>query len=64
MGSARVELEFAHGADINEILIRVNNALSRVSNYPENVGGTESQRHVLFQCEFYVFSHHAAGRQS
>ena len=36
-GSARIELEFAHGADINEVLIRVNNALSRVSNYPENV---------------------------
>ena len=36
-GEARVELEFAHGADINEILIRVNNALSRVSGYPENV---------------------------
>ena len=36
-GRARVELEFAHGADINEVLIRVNNALSRVSSYPENV---------------------------
>ena len=36
-GRARVELEFAHGADINEVLIRVNNALSRVSAYPENV---------------------------
>ena len=37
MGSGRVELEFAHGADINEVLIRVNNALARVSGYPENV---------------------------
>ena len=36
-GSARVQLEFAHGTDINEVLIRVSNALSRVSRYPENV---------------------------
>ncbi|MGR9107783.1 MAG: efflux RND transporter permease subunit [Gammaproteobacteria bacterium] len=36
-GSASIELEFPHGTDINEILIRVNNALTRVSGYPENV---------------------------
>jgi multidrug efflux pump subunit AcrB len=29
-GSARIELEFPHGVDINEMLIRVNNALSQV----------------------------------
>lgn len=36
-GSAEVELEFPFGTDITEMLIRVNNALSQVPSYPENV---------------------------
>ena len=36
-GEASIELEFPFGVDINEALIRVNNALSQVSSYPENV---------------------------
>jgi len=36
-GSAEIELEFPHGIDINDALIRVNNALSQVPSYPENV---------------------------
>ena len=36
-GSATIELEFALGSDLNEVLIRVNNALSQVPDYPENV---------------------------
>ncbi|MCF7733960.1 MAG: efflux RND transporter permease subunit [Akkermansiaceae bacterium] len=36
-GRARVELEFPFGTDINEALLRVNNALSQVPSYPENV---------------------------
>jgi len=36
-GEARIELEFPHGTDINEALIRVNNALAQVPSYPENV---------------------------
>ncbi|MBA1273374.1 efflux RND transporter permease subunit [Stutzerimonas azotifigens] len=36
-GQATIELEFPYGADINEALIRTNNALSQVSGYPENV---------------------------
>ncbi len=36
-GSAEIELEFPHGTDITEMLIRVNNALSQVPSYPENV---------------------------
>ncbi len=36
-GSAQVELEFPFGMDINDALIRVNNALSQMSTYPENV---------------------------
>lgn len=36
-GEATIELEFPFGTDINEALIRVNNALSQVPGYPENV---------------------------
>ena len=36
-GRAEIELEFGSGTDINEVLIRVNNALSQVPSYPENV---------------------------
>jgi multidrug efflux pump subunit AcrB len=36
-GEASIELEFPFGVDINEALIRTNNALSQVSGYPENV---------------------------
>ena len=36
-GMANIELEFPFGVDINEVLIRVNNALSQVPSYPENV---------------------------
>ena len=35
--NARVELQFPYGVDITEMLIRVSNALSQVSSYPENV---------------------------
>lgn len=37
MGEATVELEFPFGVDANDALIRVNNALSQVPSYPENV---------------------------
>ncbi len=36
-GVAQVQLEFPFGTDITEMLIRVNNALSQVPSYPENV---------------------------
>ncbi|MBA1146162.1 efflux RND transporter permease subunit [Ectothiorhodospiraceae bacterium WFHF3C12] len=36
-GQAEIELEFPFGVDLNETLIRVNNALSQVPSYPENV---------------------------
>lgn len=36
-GSAEIELEFPFGVDITETLIRVNNALSQVPDYPRNV---------------------------
>ncbi|KGJ95563.1 efflux RND transporter permease subunit [Colwellia psychrerythraea] len=37
MGTARIQLEFPFGVDANDALIRVNNALSQVPAYPENV---------------------------
>ena len=36
-GSASIDLEFPFGINIDEALIRVSNALSQVSGYPENV---------------------------
>ncbi|MGD8567626.1 MAG: efflux RND transporter permease subunit [Gammaproteobacteria bacterium] len=36
-GRAFVELEFPFGIDLNETLIRINNALSQVPSYPNNV---------------------------
>ena len=36
-GGAEVELEFPFGTDPNEALLEVNNALSQVPSYPENV---------------------------
>lgn len=36
-GGAAIELEFPFHIDLNETLIRVNNALSQVPSYPENV---------------------------
>ena len=36
-GRAEIELEFPFGIDVTEALIRVNNALSQVASYPENV---------------------------
>lgn len=36
-GTAEIELEFPFGVDINEMLIRVSNALTQVPSYPENV---------------------------
>jgi multidrug efflux pump subunit AcrB len=36
-GKATIELEFSYNTDINDVLVRVNNALSQVTAYPENV---------------------------
>ena len=36
-GRARIELEFPYNIDLNETMIRINNALSQVPSYPENV---------------------------
>ncbi|RLQ23362.1 efflux RND transporter permease subunit [Seongchinamella sediminis] len=36
-GSASIELEFPLGTDMTDMMIRVNNSLSQVPSYPENV---------------------------
>ena len=36
-GSARIELEFPFGIDMNDTLINISNALSQVPSYPNNV---------------------------
>jgi multidrug efflux pump subunit AcrB len=36
-GEARIEMEFPYDIDLNETLIRTNNALSQVPSYPEDV---------------------------
>jgi len=36
-GNASIQLEFPLGTDITDMMIRVNNALSQVPSYPENV---------------------------
>jgi multidrug efflux pump subunit AcrB len=37
MGRAEIELEFPFGTNIDEVLIRIQNALTQVPDYPENV---------------------------
>ncbi len=37
MGRAEIEIEFPYGTDIDDVLVRVNNALTQVPSYPENV---------------------------
>ena len=36
-GGANIELEFPASADVTDMMVRVNNALSQVARYPENV---------------------------
>lgn len=55
-GSAQIELEFPFGVDINEALIRVNNALSQVPGYPENVDEPSLEASSFSQNSFMFFS--------
>ena len=54
-GSASIQLEFPFGTDINEALIRVNNALSQVPNYPENVDEPRLDASSFSQNAFMFF---------
>jgi multidrug efflux pump subunit AcrB len=54
-GRAQIELEFPFGTDITEALIRVNNALSQVSSYPENVDEPRLEASSFSQNSFMYF---------
>ncbi|MBY6204891.1 efflux RND transporter permease subunit [Halomonas denitrificans] len=54
-GRARIDLEFPFGVDINEALIRVNNALSQVPDYPENVDEPSLEASSFSQNSFMYF---------
>ncbi|MEM1080378.1 MAG: efflux RND transporter permease subunit [Pseudomonadota bacterium] len=54
-GSAQIELEFPFGVDITEALIRVNNALSQVPAYPENVDEPRVDASSFSQNAFMFF---------
>ena len=54
-GRAQIELEFPFGVDINEALIRVNNALSQVPDYPENVDEPSLDASSFSQNSFMYF---------
>ncbi len=55
-GRAEVELEFPFGTDITEMLIRVNNALSQVPSYPENVDEPRIYANSFSSNSFMFFS--------
>lgn len=54
-GRAEIELEFPFGTDINEAMIRVNNALSQVPSYPENVDEPRLEASSFSQNSFMYF---------
>lgn len=56
MGSASIELEFSPGVEINDALIRVNNALSQVPGYPENVDEPSIEASSFSDNAFMYFS--------
>lgn len=54
--SAEIELEFPLGVDMNEVLILVNNALSQVPSYPENVDEPRINTSSVSDNPFMFFS--------
>lgn len=54
--SAEIELEFPFGTDITEMMIRVNNALSQVPSYPENVDEPSIYANSFSSNSFMFFS--------
>ncbi len=55
-GAATIELEFPHGADINNALLEVNNALTQVPGYPENVDEPQITASSFSSNSFMYFS--------
>ncbi len=57
-GSANIELEFPLGVDVTQMMIRVNNALSQVPSYPENVDEPQIFASSFSSNSFMFFSVH------
>lgn len=55
-GSASIDLEFPAGTDITEMMVRVNNALSQVPSYPENVDEPNIRASSFSSNSFMFFS--------
>jgi multidrug efflux pump subunit AcrB len=55
-GSAQIELEFPFGTNVTEMMIRVNNALSQVPSYPENVNEPRIYANSFSSNAFMFFS--------
>ncbi len=55
-GMAEVELEFLPGTDVQEVLIRVNNALAQVPRYPENVDQPRIATSSASEASFLYYS--------
>jgi multidrug efflux pump subunit AcrB len=55
-GQAEIELEFPFGTDMTEMQIRVNNALSQVQGYPENVDEPRIYANSFSSNAFMFFS--------
>lgn len=55
-GSAEIELEFPYSISIEEALLNVNNALSQVSGYPENVQEPSIKAEAFSSNSFMYFS--------
>ncbi|WP_420465894.1 efflux RND transporter permease subunit [Panacagrimonas sp.] len=55
-GNADIELEFPFGTDITQALLEVNNALSQVPTYPENVDEPRVSATSFSQNAFMYFS--------
>jgi len=63
-GCAEIELEFPFGININNTLIEVLNALSRVPSYPNNVNEPRIYPSPFSTTPFMYFPRQAVARQS
>ena len=63
-GRAEIELEFPHGADINEALIRGQQRRQSGTGLSRECGRAAHQRQFLLRQFVYVFQRQAAARQS
>jgi multidrug efflux pump subunit AcrB len=54
-GDAKIELEFPFSAELEEVLLNVNNALSQVPGYPENVDQPSVEARAFSSNSFMYF---------